>query len=299
MEPHENPYTVLGVAPGVSVREIKSAYRKAALRYHPDKAAPSDRAVAHDQFAKISHAYEMLLQSSSSSDNTAAENSTANATTNTEFYPAPHQQQPQYQYTPEFHDPFAVFHHVFRQEFGNDNFNINNNDASGWDRNFFDPFSGTNDFFFSNSFGRPPNFPSPMFGGGFRSPFDNGGGGGPFGSGFGGNGMFSSTGDHMRALEENHHQHNHQQHNRHHHQQHNQHHQWNIEERESRNRPQYSSSSISSSSSSSRSIRQANGDTITIIERTQTVNGNTETTTETVVYAPNGTVKNRQLSISD
>ena len=49
-------YAVLGVDAGASVREIRSAYRKLALRLHPDK----NGGVHSDEFLKVQLAYEIL-----------------------------------------------------------------------------------------------------------------------------------------------------------------------------------------------------------------------------------------------
>ncbi|KAL1652343.1 hypothetical protein SLS58_000470 [Diplodia intermedia] len=53
-----NPYDVLGVAKDSTPEHIKSAYRKAALKHHPDKA--EDKEAAHNRFQEIAFAYAIL-----------------------------------------------------------------------------------------------------------------------------------------------------------------------------------------------------------------------------------------------
>jgi curved DNA-binding protein CbpA len=65
MDKGDDPYQILGVSVDASASEIKKAYRKMALKYHPDKSPdPAHNAL----FIKVSNAYEIL------SDEEAKEN---------------------------------------------------------------------------------------------------------------------------------------------------------------------------------------------------------------------------------
>ena len=56
-----NPYEVLGVKPGASQEEIKSAYRKLVKQYHPDQYVDNPlKDLAQEKLAEVNKAYDML-----------------------------------------------------------------------------------------------------------------------------------------------------------------------------------------------------------------------------------------------
>lgn len=62
-----NPYEVLGVKPGASQEEIKSAYRKLVKQYHPDQYVDNPlKDLAQEKLAEINKAYDMLKSGNTS-----------------------------------------------------------------------------------------------------------------------------------------------------------------------------------------------------------------------------------------
>lgn len=53
-------YEVLGVAKGASAEELKAAYRKSALQWHPDRHQGEDKKKAEEKFKEINEAYQVL-----------------------------------------------------------------------------------------------------------------------------------------------------------------------------------------------------------------------------------------------
>lgn len=68
----ESPYEVLGVAPSAAPAEIKRAYRRLALKYHPDVNKETN---AQEKFLRIKHAYNTLMNSESRSKYTSSSSS--------------------------------------------------------------------------------------------------------------------------------------------------------------------------------------------------------------------------------
>ena len=56
-------YEILGVSKSATAKEIKKAYRKLALKYHPDKAPEGKTKEFEDKFKGISEAYSVLSDS--------------------------------------------------------------------------------------------------------------------------------------------------------------------------------------------------------------------------------------------
>uniref|UniRef100_A0ACD6ALP9 Uncharacterized protein n=1 Tax=Avena sativa TaxID=4498 RepID=A0ACD6ALP9_AVESA len=87
----ESPYEVLGVPPSAAPADIKRAYRRLALKYHPDV---NKEANAQEKFLRIKHAYNTLMNSesrskyasSSSPDSSWAPRSRKSADEEEQFY---------------------------------------------------------------------------------------------------------------------------------------------------------------------------------------------------------------------
>ena len=54
----QDPYDILGVERGASLEEVKSAFRRLAQRFHPDKNPGND--AAQQKFKEINAAYQIL-----------------------------------------------------------------------------------------------------------------------------------------------------------------------------------------------------------------------------------------------
>src|SRR3954470_16379476 len=92
-------YEVLGVEKSTSPEEIKKAYRKLAVKYHPDK-NPGDKA-AEEQFKELGEAYEVLNDPQK------------RATYDQYGHAAFDRRAGAYSRSGGFHDPFEVFREVF------------------------------------------------------------------------------------------------------------------------------------------------------------------------------------------
>ena len=62
---NESNYRILGIEPSATNEEVKKAYRKMAIKYHPDKVAtlgPDVQKAAEEKFKAISQAYEAICK---------------------------------------------------------------------------------------------------------------------------------------------------------------------------------------------------------------------------------------------
>ena len=188
MENGDDPYEVLGVSREATENEIKKAYRKLALKHHPDKQTTEEsRRRAGEIFAKISKAYEILSdpQKRREFDNGGRFNNNAGnrgpSAHDFFFHSMGGTRHPF-----DFHDPFEVFNRVFREEFGQHNSRMGGMHGGGFGASPFSSMMGGmmggslfDDPFFSGAMGNSMGNQRQV-----NSFFGNSGfGGDPFGGG--------------------------------------------------------------------------------------------------------------------
>lgn len=261
MDEGDDAYEVLGVKEDASEDQIKKAYRKLALKHHPDKqSSEQGRKQAHVVFAKISNAYELLSDPTKRQEYDSERRYTSQRSPSSRRRSSSSRRNRYEDHNhfhrdnSRFHDPFDIFEQVFRQDFGRMN-------GGGGRSPFDDPFFTQNARNGNGGLGMGSPFGSMMMGGG--SPFDLpffAGGGNPFGGmsngGRGGNDPFSMMRQQQQSMLQ---------------------------------QPMMGSSFMSSST-----IGGGPGMTSTSTSRsTRIVNGRRQTITETVTQNSDGTVERR------
>src|SRR5947199_1739190 len=94
-------YEVLGVTRGASDEDIKKAYRKLAVKFHPDK-NPGDKA-AEEKFKELGEAYEVLVDENKRAAYDRYGHAAFGAGAGVGASRG----------TGDFHDPFDIFRQVF------------------------------------------------------------------------------------------------------------------------------------------------------------------------------------------
>mmetsp|Transcript_28025 Transcript_28025/g.64609 ORF Transcript_28025/g.64609 Transcript_28025/m.64609 type:complete len:384 (+) Transcript_28025:35-1186(+) len=122
MSSGQDYYEILGVSKSATVDEIKKAYKKLALKWHPDKNPSEQRATAETMFKKVAEAYEVLSDPQRRRDYDMQDVAA-------DFYPSGGRsgggggarRAPGFQNF-QFHDPFELFSSFFGGGFGGPGF---------------------------------------------------------------------------------------------------------------------------------------------------------------------------------
>jgi DnaJ family protein B protein 6 len=190
MDDGDNAYQVLGVPEDATEDQIKKAYRKLALKHHPDKQSTDElRQQAPAVFAKISNAYELLSDPNKRQeydyerrqDHTSPQPSSSRSRRSSRHHRHDDHFENHFDHY-RFHNPFEIFEQVFRQEFGRN--------GGGGRSPFDDPF-----------FTQNPMGGMGMGGMGMGSPFGSMMG---VGDAFGGNSSSRGGGDPFAMMRHQH-----------------------------------------------------------------------------------------------
>ncbi|GFH60269.1 hypothetical protein CTEN210_16745 [Chaetoceros tenuissimus] len=150
-EGNQDLYETLNIPRSATSSQIKSAYRKLALKYHPDRqSSPEEKQKCSEIFTKISNAYEVL------SDKQRKENYDRFGVVDDANTAASSQQTRAPQGFGFSSDPFGSSFFGGRDPFADPFFGgLGNMNGGGRPRGFMDPFSMFQDFFgdeFSHQF---------------------------------------------------------------------------------------------------------------------------------------------------
>uniref|UniRef100_A0A914HCI2 J domain-containing protein n=1 Tax=Globodera rostochiensis TaxID=31243 RepID=A0A914HCI2_GLORO len=109
MSPAECLYSVLGVQKEADEAEIKKAYRRLALKWHPDK-NPERKEKAEKMFKRVAQAYEVLSDAKRRADYNRPAEAAASSGHRRRTAPA---EFPQSHFHPHFRSPFDIFREFF------------------------------------------------------------------------------------------------------------------------------------------------------------------------------------------